>query len=418
MKSEQSGKCFIFKGLDAVRNYGQFRGLVVRETQSSIQDSSHKLLADCIYEHGLARSQNGPFEIQRDRILHRCNGRETVEYIFKGIREDPQQIKSLKGIRGTLFEEAETASAESIEMLEPTVLREEGSFLWYVWNPKLVTSPIYKHLMLGSPPPNTIHIHTSYLDNPWLSKTMKGQAQHMLEKDPKRYAHVWLGKALADIEGAIYTEEMKSIDEQLRICHVPYNRLFPVHTAWDLGFGDPTVIWFVQAYEGWLNFIDYHETTQSHIADDIVTLQQRNYVYGVHYLPHDGTDSIIHHKKIGLIADKSKGIPQIMRAAGLRVETANKLLKHETLNQSRLLFPQCRFDAEKCATGINHLRMYKWDKEPGESGAKKPEHDDACHAPEAFQVATLMINPGGPMAEVPITLPMPTGAGTLDGWMG
>ena len=64
MKSEQTHKCAL---LDAIRR--PLRTLCARETMASIRDSSHKLLSDAIYEHGMAKSQNGPYEIQESRIL-------------------------------------------------------------------------------------------------------------------------------------------------------------------------------------------------------------------------------------------------------------------------------------------------------------------------------------------------------------
>lgn len=396
MKSEQTGKCILTKGLDAIKNGGEFRGLIVRETQSSIRDSSHKLLADCIYHHGMAVAQNGPFEVQADRILHRAGDRESVEYIFKGIREDPQQIKSLKGINGTLFEEAETASATSIRMLEPTVLREKGAFLWYVWNPMLVSSAIWMHLMGGSPPPNTLHIHTSYLDNPWLSETMLRQAEHLRDTDFEQYEHVWLGKPISEVKGAIYRDEMKAVQDQGRILQLPYNRNRPVDTAWDLGMGDPTCIWFTQQYDGWTNFIDFIEMTDRDLADVLIEVQNRGYVYRTHWLPHDGINAIIHKRfvagaRMGTVGGVS--VLRVMEEMGMPVKVSDVIEKWSTVDAGRRMLATSRFDAVKCAKGIDAMRFYQWDKEADAVGKRKPLHNWACHAPEAFQVAAVNIRP-------------------------
>lgn len=411
MKSEQSGKCSL-----AIAMEQPTRVLYFRETQASIRDSSHKLLSDAIYEHELSTGQNGPFEVQASRIIRADGDRIVSEFIFAGVREDPMAIKSLKGIKLAVGEEAGGLSQKSIETLEPTVLREEGAKLWYVWNPTIVTAPIWKHLML-KPPPRTIHIHTSYMDNPWLSETMRVQAEHMRDTDLKRYEHIWLGKPASEIEGAIYREEMLAMERDNRICHVPHNPRFPVHTAWDLGFGDPTCIIFFQVYEGWIHIIDYYQMSDRDITHYLIVLQQRQYLYGTDYLPHDAVDALIHSKLMGAGRSLADTLPVIMRQGGRTVREAPKLLKDTTLNKARMTFPRLRIDHDKCQQLIHALRMYQWDRLPTEDGKRKPLHDEYCHAPEALQVLSLMAQPDGMPVAPKIPRPRPRDVNP-NAWMG
>ena len=46
----------------------------------------------------------------------------------------------------------------------------------------------------------------------------------------------------AQIRGAYYADLMAEAEEAGRITGVPYDRAVPVHTAWDIGIGDSTVI--------------------------------------------------------------------------------------------------------------------------------------------------------------------------------
>ena len=48
----------------------------------------------------------------------------------------------------------------------------------------------------------------------------------------------------AAIQGAYYATEMKEAMDAGRICAVPYDKSLSVVTAWDLGIGDSTAIWF------------------------------------------------------------------------------------------------------------------------------------------------------------------------------
>ena len=54
----------------------------------------------------------------------------------------------------------------------------------------------------------------------------------------------------ASIEGAYYAEQMAQAELQGRVG--PFKALpeLPVHTAWDIGVGDATAIWFLAEAEG------------------------------------------------------------------------------------------------------------------------------------------------------------------------
>ena len=385
MKSMQVQKCALIEAINR-----PMRICEARETMSSIRDSSHKELADTIHEHGMAKSQNGPFEIQERRIIRRRGDKIESEFLVIGIREDVRNNKSLKGIDLTIVEEAAKVSQDSWNVLRPTVMgRKEGSRLWAMWNPELTTDPTWKLFMLN-PPSGTIHIHTSYLDNDWLTESARIEAEDMLRTDPKLYKHIFMGEPIKEVEGAIFGDELKKCEEEGRICGVPYDPTKPVHTAWDLGFGDLTCIWFVQARDGHLCFIDYVSDRGKTISEYLITLRERRYMYGEDVLPHDAIDNIIHRNLLGP-GDQTNTIPNLMRAAGRTVRLAPKLLKVDALNAGRTLFALCRFDAAKCADGIMALRHYQWDREEEKPGKRKPLHDQYSHGADAFLTAAVSI---------------------------
>ena len=60
----------------------------------------------------------------------------------------------------------------------------------------------------------------------------------------------------AAILGAFYGHEMRQAVMEDRICEVEWQAEFPVHTAWDLGRTDDTVIWFYQQVRGKMHIIE------------------------------------------------------------------------------------------------------------------------------------------------------------------
>jgi len=377
MKSEQVHKVAL---LEAVQR--PMRVCCARETMASIRDSSHKLLSDMIYGYGMAHSQNGPYEIQDSRILRRESGVIISEFIFIGIRENVRDQKSLKGINRTIVEEAAKLSEDSLEVFVPTVVREEGSQLWFIWNPEFVDDPLYK-MLTYRPPSNTIHIRTSYLENPWLSTTMRTLAEDCKRDSPQKYKHIWLGEPISSVDGAIYADEIQKAEEEKRITIVPYEPRSPVNVYFDLGFADMVSMWFAQAIGFQYRVIDYHQDTHKKIGHYLQIMQSKGYIYGQCVLPWDGGAA-----ELGT----GKTIEELMRAAGFKVRVLPQQSVADGINAVRTIFGQCWFDEAKCEVGFKGLRRYRY-APPGANGALKrePLHDEASHPADALRTMAMSI---------------------------
>lgn len=92
-----------------------------------------------------------------------------------------------------------------------------------------------------------------------------------------------------------FGQVLKHMENKGRIGEHPYNRKYPVYTAWDLGGGsDNTAITFFQYYKeennkAAVHIIDYYEEARIGDKRHIRFLQTKPYVYGWHFLPHDGS---------------------------------------------------------------------------------------------------------------------------------
>ena len=62
------------------------------------------------------------FKINDNSIVNRING---SDFIFKGLWNNEQSIKSIEGIDIAWVEEAQTVSEKSIEVLTPTVRKSD-----------------------------------------------------------------------------------------------------------------------------------------------------------------------------------------------------------------------------------------------------------------------------------------------------
>lgn len=344
-----------------------------RETMESIRDSVHRLLENQIELCGLGEH----FRIEKTRIWNPHNG---SEFLFKGLWNNPDAIKSLESATKLWIEEAQSVSRESWIKAVPTI-RTPGSEIWATWNPELETDYTYKYLVLN-PPPDTLDIVMNWCDNPWASEVLRPEREKMEAEDPDEYAHIWMGQPRRTMKGAIYEVEMRAADTQGRVTRVPYDRSRPVHTAWDLGWGDQVCIWMFQQFPFETRFIDFESGNQADVATFIQRLQTRGYVWGADYLPWDAAS-------MGRMAS-GESVESKMRSLGRDVRVIRQTLNHVSIDAVRAFLPGCWFDGEKCSDGLQALRHYRY-AEIRELGnqARKPLHDWSSHAAKAIECAAL-----------------------------
>lgn len=167
------------------------RVLCTREFQNSIKQSVHKLLKDQIPLLGLSDRYR-----VTDQAIIGSNG---SEFIFAGLRHNLDSIKSIEGIDIAWVEEAQTISQQSMDVLHPTV-RKEGSEIWYSFNPRLATDPVFKFFVgdddAPTPPENACVRMVSYADNPWLSQVIKEEIAALFKSDPDKAAWVYGGRTV------------------------------------------------------------------------------------------------------------------------------------------------------------------------------------------------------------------------------
>ena len=161
------------------------RFVCIREVQRSLKFSAKSLVEKKIRELGVSHL----FTVLDNEI--RRNGGSGV-MIFEGMQSHTaESIKSLEGFGRAWVEEAQSLSARSIEMLIPTI-REEGSELWFSWNPDQPDDPVDK-LLVANRPTDAAVVHVTYLENPFVPKVSVDDAERMQRVDPNAYAHIWLG---------------------------------------------------------------------------------------------------------------------------------------------------------------------------------------------------------------------------------
>ena len=170
------------------------RILCAREIQRSISDSVHKLLCEQIDAIGLS----GAYTITRDAI--RCTS--GTEFIFKGLRSNPQEIKSTEGIDICWVEEAAAVSADSWDILIPTV-RKPNSEIWLTFNPLDESDPTFQRFVLNAPDDAYV-CKVNYDGNPAFPDVLKKEMEWLKARDYESYLHIWEGEVRKHSNAVIF----------------------------------------------------------------------------------------------------------------------------------------------------------------------------------------------------------------------
>jgi len=204
---------------------------------------------------------------------------------------------------------------------------------------------------------------------------------------PDEYLQEYECSFEASVRGAVYAKEMMDLRTSGRIREVPWDPLIPVDTFWDLGMRAATAIWFSQRFGPQERIIDYYEATGEGLPHYAHVLQNRRYVYGTHWAPHDIT-----------VRDWSLGYSrrEAARKLGLNFRIVPQMTLQDGVHATRMLLPRCVFDARRCNAGLEAMMAYRWEFNTRIDEFKPTPVDDwAAHGADAFRmkgVATVEVD--------------------------
>lgn len=234
------------------------------------------------------------------------------------------------------------------------------------------------------------------LNPTWYTAYLKASETHLLAEDEladakrqmseEQYASEFECDPYAAIMGAYYAHEMGKAERSGRMLGPGELANFvdadlPVHTAWDLGMGDSTAIWFWQAAGTEIRVIDYYESHGKGLDHYVSVLGIRGYRYGKDFVPHDAKV-----RELGTGKTRVETLGELGRRPDL-IPDHNPM---DGINAVRKILPKCWFDAKKCETGLEALRQYRADYDEKLKVFKNtPKHDWTSHPADAFRYLAM-----------------------------
>lgn len=360
-------------------NQGEgLRSVCIREVQKDLAQSSKLLIESKLSFYKL--NEKDGFKIYRDSISTPGDGL----IIFKGMNDyTADSIKSLEGFKRAWWEEAQTATGHSLNLLRPT-MRAQGSQLWFSWNPRRKSDPIDVMLRGEQIPTGSLVIKANWNDNPWFTPELEQERLDCIRMQPEQYDHIWEGGYVSVIEGAYYAKCIVEARAQKRIGRVAADPLMTIRLFVDIGGtgarADAFTMWAAQFIGKEIRVLNYYEAVGQPLSTHLAWLRENNYTpdKAQIWLPHDGSsnDKVFDVSyesalkdagyKVTVVPNQGKG------AAKARVEAA------------RRLFPSMWFNEETTSGGIDALGWYHEKKDENRNIGLGPEHDWSSHGADSF----------------------------------
>ena len=213
------------------------------------------------------------------------------------------------------------------------------------------------------------------------------------------------------IEGAYYADQFNTIYKEGRYLDKNFDNDAKVHTAWDIGVGDSTSIWFYQLIGNEIHIINYLENSGEPLGyyiKEIESLAKKyGWSYGKHHAPHD-----INHRDWSSSGKTRKeqareGVEYGGKIYRLRFEEVPKLGVDDGIEHARTVLGRCVFftglggkvSDEKGSIksgveyGVTCLESYRkeWNDKLG-CWRDRPLHDWSSHGSDAFRYLAVAEN--------------------------
>jgi phage terminase large subunit len=304
------------------------------------------------------------------------------------------------GVAGVVFSEWALANPSSWGYIRPMV-EESNGWAAFITTPRGMNHAHAMYEMARDNPRWFAEI-SSVDDTGALTKEQLEEAKkelialYGLSFGQAMYEQEYLCSFQAAIIGAYYARELEQADREGRFVENLYDPTMEVHTAWDIGLNDQTVITFWQQKAFDIRIVDCYAANGFGLDHYAKILDQRGYKYGRHVWPHDGGNG-----DWSAVGGRSR--VETAREMGLDVEVLPKGGVEDGINAVRRIMPKVWIDRIKCKDLISALQSYRkqWDDKK-KCFLDRPLHDWTSDYADSFRyLASAVEEPTADAAYTP-----------------
>ena len=319
--------------------------LFTRKVGRSIKDSIFADVLACLSDFGIldrCKVNNTDFRITLP------NG---AEFLFKGM-DDPEKIKSIKGLSDVVMEEATEFTLDDYTQLTLRLRDRKHKVrqIFLMFNPVSKVNWVYKNWFAKDAkvnPKRTAIYQTSYQNNKFLDEETRVTIEELKERNPAYYRIYALGE-FATLDKLVFpTYETRVLDKAAL-------KSLPSFFGLDFGYvNDPSAFMHVKIDEKNKTLYIVEEFVKKHMLNDEIAETIKSLGYGKEDIEADSAEE----KSIAEI--RLKGVPKIH---AVKKGKGSILQGIQFIQQYKIVIN------EQCFKTIEEFENYTWkkDKKTGE----------------------------------------------------
>lgn len=310
--------------------------LFLRKVGSSVYDSIFEDVKQCLEDWGLlgaCKVNNSAYRIELP------NG---AQFIFKGL-DNPEKIKSIKGISDVVMEEASEFTLDDYTQLTLRLRdkKHPKKQIYLMFNPVSKVNWVYNAFFVKKPK-NTVIYQTTYKDNRFLDEATKENIEELADRNEAYYKIYALGE-FATLDKLVFPKYKKQLLNKDELSHIPSD------FGLDYGFiNDPSAFMHVKIDEENKRLYIVEEYVKKGLTNDKIAEAIKTLGYSKEIIRADSAEKKsnqeLRNLDIPRVIDVQKGPGSVMQ--GIQY-----ILQYEIIVD------------ERCVKTIEELENYTWKKD-------------------------------------------------------
>lgn len=348
----------VFKSLQAWK-YPR-KVLFLRKVGSSVYDSIFEDVKQCLEAWGLlgaCKVNNSAYRIELP------NG---AQFIFKGL-DNPEKIKSIKGISDVVMEEASEFTLDDYTQLTLRLRdkKHPNKQIYLMFNPVSKVNWVYNAFFVKKPK-NTVIYQTTYKDNRFLDEVTKENIEELAERNEAYYKIYALGE-FATLDKLVFPKYKKQLLNKEELKHIPSD------FGLDYGFiNDPSSFMHVKVDDENKRLYILEEYVKKGLTNDKIAEAIKALGYSKEIIRADSAEKKSNQELRNLDIPR---VIDVIKGPGSVMQGIQYILQYEIIVD------------ERCVKTIEELENYTWKKDKATNEYINEPVDSYNHCLDAVRYA-------------------------------
>ena len=348
----------VFKSLQAWK-YPR-KVLFLRKVGSSVYDSIFEDVKQCLEIWGLlgaCKVNNSAYRIELP------NG---AQFIFKGL-DNPEKIKSIKGISDVVMEEASEFTLDDYTQLTLRLRdkKHPNKQIYLMFNPVSKVNWVYNAFFVKKPK-NTVIYQTTYKDNRFLDEVTKENIEELANRN-EAYYKIYASGEFATLDKLVFPKYKKQLLNKEEL------KQFPSYFGLDYGFiNDPSAFMHIKIDDENRRLYIVEEYVRKGLTNDKIAEAIKTLGYSKEIIRADSAEKKSNQELRNLDIPR---VIDVIKGPGSVMQGIQYILQYEIIVD------------ERCVKTIEELENYTWKKDKATNEYINEPVDSYNHCLDAVRYA-------------------------------